>query len=169
MKVFSGFGPTSLSFWLLGAAMLPLVTGCATTRQAGPNSSDDPEMVDVGYGKAEKEHVVGSMATVEGDSPQGGEFKTLSKMLSQLPGVQVTENGGELRVRIRGTNSFLGGQDPLYVIDGMVVQISGAGLAGINPNTIKSITVLKDAGSTAIYGSRGANGVIMITTKHGGG
>ena len=89
-------------------------------------------------------------------------------MLSRVPGVRVIERpGGALSVRIRGTGSFQGGQEPLYVIDGMVMAIGDTGLGGINPNTIKSITVLKDPGETAIYGSRGANGVVIIKTKQG--
>lgn len=169
MKAFTRSAPSSLAYGLLGAAVLFLMSGCATTRPAEGGNSEDADLVDVGYGKAEREHVVGSMSTVEADSRQMGAYKTMAKMLGQLPGVQVSEVGGSLTVRVRGTNSFLGGEEPLYVIDGMVVQISGAGLAGMDPNNVKSITVLKDAGSTAIYGSRGANGVIMITTKHGGG
>jgi len=169
MKALTRSASSSRAYWIMGATALFLLTGCATTPPAESGNSDDADLVDVGYGKANPEHVVGSMSTVDAESAQMGEYKTMAKMLGQLPGVQVSEVGGSLSVRIRGTNSFLGGEEPLYVIDGMVVQISGAGLAGIDPNNVKSITVLKDAGSTAIYGSRGANGVIMITTKHGGG
>ena len=89
-------------------------------------------------------------------------------MLSRVPGVRVIDRpGGGISVRIRGTNSCLGGEEPLFVLDGMVIQSAGAGLSGINPNSIESITVLKNAGETAIYGSRGANGVILIKTKRG--
>jgi len=74
---------------------------------------------------------------------------------------------GGMTVRIRGATSFLGSEEPLFVIDGMVVQSADGALDGINPNTIESITVLKNADETAIYGSRGANGVILIKTKSG--
>lgn len=86
-------------------------------------------------------------------------------MLSRVPGLQVTEGpDGNVTVRVRGATSFRGGQDPLFVLDGAALP-SLAGIDGIDPSTIESITVLKDAGDTAIYGSRGANGVIVIRTK----
>ena len=69
-----------------------------------------------------------------------------------------------MSVRIRGSTSFTGGEEPLFVLDGMVLQ-SADGLRGLSPANVESITVLKDAGATAIYGSRGANGVILIKTK----
>jgi TonB-dependent SusC/RagA subfamily outer membrane receptor len=72
-------------------------------------------------------------------------------------------------MRIRGPNSLNAGQEPLFVVDGRVVPFAGGDLGSMNPSTVESITVLKDAGSTAIYGSRGANGVILIKTKMGGG
>jgi TonB-dependent SusC/RagA subfamily outer membrane receptor len=102
------------------------------------------------------------VVTVQGDVPEEGQGRTLAEMLYRVPGVQVSElSGGRLSVRVRGSNSFLGGMEPLYVYNGMVIQA----LEGINPNTIESITVLKNADATAIYGSRGANGVILIKTK----
>ena len=85
-----------------------------------------------------------------------------------MAGVLVTElPGGGIRVRIRGSRSILGGNDPLYVVDGMVIQTIDGALYGINPHDVESISVLKDASSTAIYGSRGANGVILVKTKRG--
>lgn len=82
-------------------------------------------------------------------------------------GVQISNTvgapGGDVRIRIRGVNSVLGDNSPLFVIDGFV----GADFNSLNPNDIKSIEVLKDASSTAIYGSRGANGVVLVTTKNG--
>jgi len=83
------------------------------------------------------------------------------------PGVLVTENpDGSVNVRIRGTGSFYGSEEPLYVIDGVPLPAgSGGRLSGVNPNDIESIKVLKNAHETALYGVRGANGVIIITTK----
>jgi TonB-dependent SusC/RagA subfamily outer membrane receptor len=77
--------------------------------------------------------------------------------------------GGQISVRIRGPNSLNAGQEPLFVVDGMVAPPGTTGLGDLDPSSVESITVLKDAGSTAIYGSRGANGVILIKTKRGGG
>jgi iron complex outermembrane receptor protein len=96
---------------------------------------------------------------------------------AKVPGVQVVDNnepGGGITIRIRGGTSTTASNDPLYVVDGVPLQVGGGASAGrnplnfINPNDVASITVLKDASSTAIYGSRGANGVVIITTKTGG-
>lgn len=86
----------------------------------------------------------------------------------RFPGVQVFQVPGGIAVRIRGTTSVTGSNEPLYVIDEMIIEPGpGGALVGINPADIERIEVLKDAGSTAIYGSRGANGVILIRTKRG--
>jgi TonB-dependent SusC/RagA subfamily outer membrane receptor len=166
MKAFSGSGPVSYHPWLISALALFFLTACATTRLAEKPS--DAEDVDIGYGTVDKDHVVGSVATVDTEDLPVVNSRTLADMLTRLPGVQVHEEpGGGISVRIRGAGSFLGGGEALYVIDGMVVPPGGRGISGLNPNTIESITVLKDAGATAIYGSRGANGVILIKTKGG--
>lgn len=156
--------------WLLGTLAVVFLTGCASARSAERQQPSGNESVEVGYGSVDKEQVVGSVTTVAGEDEKVGRTRTLAEMLSRVPGVRVIERpGGGLSVRIRGTGSFQGGQEPLYVIDGMVMNVGDTGLGGINPNVIKSITVLKDAGETAIYGSRGANGVVIIKTKKGSG
>ncbi len=87
------------------------------------------------------------------------------ELLARFPGVEVSQTpGGPISVRIRGGSSLLAGE-PLYVIDGMAVDPLGPGLLGINPAEIVRIEVLKDAAATALYGMRGANGVVLITTK----
>ena len=169
MNPFAGSGPLNRSPWLLYPLALCCLTACATTQEAeqtAPNA-ESPETVDIGYGTVDKEHQVGSVTTIDTRELQTDRTRSLAEMLSRVPGVVVTESGGgNLRVRIRGTNSFLGGEEPLWVVDGMV---AARGVAGINPAFIESITVLKNAGDTAIYGSRGANGVILITMKKGSG
>ena len=164
MKAFSGSGPGPHSPWLFGALALLFLTACATTRSVEEGKTSDAETVDIGYGTVDKDRIVGSVVTVKGEDAQAVRHRTLAEMLARIPGVRVTDYGGSITVRIRDTNSFLGGEDPLFVIDGMVFQ---GGLDSINPSTIESITVLKNAGETAIYGSRGANGVILIKTKGG--
>jgi len=145
------------------------LTACATTGSTQAERPSDGEVVDIGYGTVEAEHEVGSVETVQGTDAAAGRSRTLSEMLSRIPGVRVVEmSGGNVSVRIRGTGSFLGGKEPLWVLDGMAMAAS-AGLAGLNPNAIESITVLKDPGETAIFGTRGANGVILVRTKRGGG
>jgi iron complex outermembrane receptor protein len=84
----------------------------------------------------------------------------------RFPGVEVYRTAGGIAVRIRGTSSFYGSNEPLYVIDGVPIQPGPSGsLSGINPHDIASIQVVKDPVGTAMYGMRGANGVIVITTK----
>ena len=168
MRAFSGSGPVPYHPWLFGALALLFLTACATTRLAEEEKPSDAEAVDIGYGTADKDHITGSVATVYGEDVEVVNPKTLVQMLARLPGVQVTElPGGDIRVVIRGASSFRGSEEPLWVLDGMVIASGGRGVSGLNPNSIESITVLKEAGSTAIYGTRGANGVILIKTKIG--
>jgi TonB-linked SusC/RagA family outer membrane protein len=124
----------------------------------------------VGYGTQSKRTVTGAVSTV--NSQQLVEVPTFNAMKAiqdRLPGVDVTNAGNKpgdsVSIRIRGVRSITGGNAPLYVVDG--VPIAG-GIGDFDPSNIASISVLKDAASTAIYGSRGANGVILITTKGAG-
>jgi TonB-dependent SusC/RagA subfamily outer membrane receptor len=89
---------------------------------------------------------------------------------AKIPGIQVTRTGaGGIAIRIRGTSSFYGSNDPLFVIDGTPMDANpGGALNGINPYDIESIRVLKDPAETGVYGVRGANGVVVITTKRRG-
>ncbi len=106
--------------------------------------------------------------TVTAEDIQRAPVEPIEQLLmSRFPGVVVTRTpDGGIAVRIRGTTSIHGSNEPLYVIDGLPVQAGpGGGLTGINPYNIESIEVLKDPASTTMYGVRGANGVIVITTK----
>lgn len=135
------------------------------------------EIVVVGYGTQRKIETTGSIASVSGSEINQTPVANLAQGIqARVPGVQITQNsgapGGNISVRIRGTNSIQGTSEPLYIVDG--VQISNSGgirtvspLSTINPGDIESIEVLKDASSTAIYGARAANGVVLITTKRG--
>jgi TonB-linked SusC/RagA family outer membrane protein len=127
------------------------------------------EVVVVGYGTQKRSDLTGAVSSVRGEQLSGQAISNPVQALTGLaPGVQVLQNSGEpgsaLSVRVRGGNSLIGGNEPMYVIDGF--PINGT-LDNINPNDILSIEVLKDASATAIYGSRGANGVVMVTTKKG--
>ena len=126
------------------------------------------EVVVIGYGTQNKKDVTGAISVVATKDFENQPVTRVDQVLQgRAAGVQVTQAGGapggESRVRIRGANSVLGNNDPLYVIDGYI----GADYNMVNPSDIASIQVLKDAASTSIYGSRGANGVIIITTKSG--
>ena len=168
------------------------------------------DVVVVGYGTTQRKDLTGAVSTVAAKDIENVPFNTVDNALAgKAAGVQVTKTdgtpGGSVRIRIRGSSSLLGGNDPLYVIDGVPLQVqnnfvnpgytlssplgeaaSGGdnadvyasglssafinglnSLGGLNPDDIESITILKDASSTAIYGSKAANGVVIITTKRG--
>ncbi|MRG45138.1 SusC/RagA family TonB-linked outer membrane protein [Chitinophaga sp. SYP-B3965] len=159
-----------------------------TLKNAATNLTD---VVVIGYGVVRKRDLTGTVASIKGDQLSKSAVNSLEQGLQgRLAGVAVTQNdaapGGGISIQIRGTSSLLGGTEPLYVIDGVPVANARASLkeAGpreenhimrsntnalstISPGDIESIEVLKDASATAIYGSRGANGVVLITTKKG--
>ena len=162
MKMFLRFGSFPHQRFLVCALALLVLAACATTQPAVEEAPSGADAVNVGYGTIDKEHLTGSVNTVQAEDPDVAQPRSLADMLHRVPGVQVSQgSSGELRVRIRGNNTFQGGRDPLFVYNGMVIQ----SLVGINPSSIESISVLKNADATAIYGSRGANGVILIKTK----
>lgn len=153
-----------------------------TGRNAGeitlqPTAGNLNEVVVIGYGSVRKRDLTGSVATVTAKDFQKGNITTPEQLIAgKVAGVQITSNGGRPGsgsvIRIRGGSSLVASNDPLIVVDG--VPLDNAGIAGaanalsfINPNDIESFSVLKDASSAAIYGTRAANGVILITTKKG--
>lgn len=126
------------------------------------------EIVIVGYGTQRKSDLTGSVSAVSSDDFENQPVTRIDQALqSRSAGVQVSQTSGApgagFKIRVRGTNSINGSNDPLYVVDGLVV----GNISTINVNDIKSIEVLKDASATAVYGSRGANGVVLLTTKSG--
>lgn len=165
------------------------------------------ETIVIGYGSSKRKDLTGSVSAISPKSIQDVPFTTIDNALAgKAAGVQVTKSdgtpGGAVRIRVRGSTSLLGGNDPLYIIDGVPIQVqsnyinpgfdvsspvgndvTGSGgvsagmstafvnglnsVGGLNIDDIESITILKDASSTAIYGSKAANGVIIITTKKG--
>lgn len=129
------------------------------------------EVVVVGYGTQEKHKLTSAVATISGaELNKRTATNPVSLLQGQLPGLQVTQGSGEpgnenIVLRIRGISTFSGaGNDPLVIVDGLPGSLSV-----LNPNDIESVSVLKDAASAAIYGSRGANGVIVVKTKKGKG
>ena len=154
-----------------------------------PDTEALEEVVVVGYGTVLKRDLTGAVSSVVVDDEVSRQSATVDQLLQgRAAGVQVTQNSANpnsgVSVRIRGTNSLRGNNEPLYVIDGVIISSAGedviptgsgntgqeaqSGLNGLNPRDIERIEVLKDASATAIYGSRGANGVVLITTKSGG-
>ncbi len=140
------------------------------------NSESLDEVIVVGYGTTTVKDATGSVASITSkDFNQGNIVTPASLMSGRVAGVNITTDGspgGGSAIRIRGGSSLSASNDPLIVIDGLPISNSGVGgsrsvLASLNPNDIASFSVLKDASSTAIYGSRASNGVIIITTKKG--
>jgi TonB-linked SusC/RagA family outer membrane protein len=147
------------------------------------------DVVVIGYGEQERRDVTGAVASVNTDALEDAPVQSIDQMLQgTVAGVQVTQAssapGGGISIRIRGSSSISGSSEPLYVIDGFPIENDpeaaspGSGgrvtatvpsnpLAALNPNDIESIQVLKDASATAIYGARGANGVVIVTTRRG--
>lgn len=146
------------------------------------------EVVAIGYGTVKKSDLTGSVTSLRRDDMNKGVTPTIAGLLQgKAAGVQITqasaEPGGGTTIQIRGAGSVNAGSGPLYVVDGLPIEtgqvVSGAGssmpdvrvprspISNINPSDIESIEILKDASATAIYGARGANGVILVTTKKG--
>ncbi|MEO8532648.1 MAG: TonB-dependent receptor [Flavobacterium sp.] len=162
-----------------------IVEGNPVTINLKEERQELEELVVVGYGTQKRKDITGSVASVPKANLSQVTSSADNLLRGAIPGVVVTQSSGRpgasSSVRIRGGNSITAGNEPLYVIDGILVYndnnngtagvaLAGAGvnvLSTINPGDIESIEVLKDASATAIYGSRGANGVILITTKKG--
>ncbi|MGN7886952.1 SusC/RagA family TonB-linked outer membrane protein [Dyadobacter sp. 22481] len=149
----------------------------ALTVNLGPDENALEEVVVVGYGTVKKSDLTGAVGTIKADVLQERPASSLNQGLSgRITGVNVSSNsgrpGGRANIRIRGASSISVSNNPLYVIDGVIlnaVELANGStpIDYLNPNDIASIEVLKDASSTAIYGARGANGVILVTTKRG--
>lgn len=141
------------------------------------NLNDLKEVVVIGYGTAKRADLTGAISSISSSAVTQSVATTIDQVLQgRAAGVQIQQNtgtpGGSSSVRIRGISSITGSNEPIYVIDGVIIDGNSGSininpLAGINPNDIASIDILKDASATAIYGSRAANGVIIVTTKTG--
>ncbi|HMJ70114.1 MAG TPA: TonB-dependent receptor [Cyclobacteriaceae bacterium] len=133
------------------------------------NVSTLDEIVVVGYGVQEAKDVTGSVTKVESEAIERMPATSFEQALKgRAAGVQVSQSagdpGGKTQIRIRGGNSMIGNNDPLFVVDGFPIT---GGIDYLNPSDILSIDILKDASGTAIYGARGANGVVIVTTRRG--
>lgn len=184
MKVPAQGGTLVYSFVGFTTKEVPITGQTQYNAQLAPEAKALKEVVVVGYGAQSKRDLASSTSRVAAQEYKSAVINTVDQALQgRATGVQVVETSGEPGaasvVRIRGNNSLSGNNEPLYVIDGFPMppyreagaNFSGAytqnGLYGINPNDIESMEILKDASATAIYGSRGANGVVLITTKSG--
>lgn len=174
-------GATTLEFSYIGYSKLALpIQGETMNVQMTPDTQVMDEVVVIGYGSQKKDDLTGSITAVGEKDFNEGLISSPEQLINgKVAGVQIVSAGGSptsgSTIRIRGGASLNASNDPLIVLDGVPMEVggsvSGAGnfLSLINPNDIESMTILKDASSTAIYGSRASNGVIIITTKKGGG
>ena len=171
--------------YVAGQTTVTVAAGGATTADItlAAASYQLSNVVAIGYGTSNREDVTGAISSVSGEDIANTPVAGLDAALQgKVPGVQVTQNAGNpgngITVRIRGPASLNAGNQPLYVVDGVpIIQddltqlgLGGqdvTGVTGISPDEIASIDILKDAAAAAIYGSRGSNGVVMITTKRG--
>lgn len=167
-----------LEFRFIGYATKAITVGKQTEIDAAlaMNSSDLEQVIVVGYGTQKKTDVTGSVKSVASESFNKGIINSPEQLLQgKVAGVNVTsatgEPGGVQGITVRGPGGIRSGSTPLFVIDGLALDNSSTGggnpLNFLNPQDIETIDVLKDASATAIYGSRGANGVILVTTKKG--
>ncbi|SMC67862.1 SusC/RagA family TonB-linked outer membrane protein [Pedobacter africanus] len=180
----------ALTISYLGMEEQQIAIGSRTTFSImlKPTSNTLSDVIVVGYGTAKKSDLTGAISRIERDDLiKDAPTNVLQALQGKIAGVNVTQNDGApgagLSIRVRGSNSFLGDTEPLYVIDGVPFNNSSSGttpqsigedekqtlnaMAFLNPSDIESIDILKDASATAIYGSRGANGVVLITTRKG--
>lgn len=177
-----------LSYVGFATQEVPVGTGTVSVTLQPATGNDLNEVVVVGYGSVRKKDLTGSVASVTAKEFNTGQINSPEQLLQgKVAGVQITNSsgqpGGITIVRIRGNNSIRSGNNPLYVIDGVPLDGRSARpgfssntagtspasdpLTFINPNEIQQIDILKDASASAIYGSRGANGVVLVTTKKG--
>lgn len=164
-------GTATLSFSYIGYMTYEIPVGNNTVINAKltEDTQQLDEVVVIGYGTQSKKDLTGAVGSISQDKMQNNASVGIGNNLQgKLAGVQISQNDGTpyggTTIRIRGTGSFGATSDPLIVVDGM---ITNDGLNNLDPNDVENITVLKDAASAAIYGSRGANGVVIITTKKG--
>jgi len=174
-----------LQFSFVGMLMQEVVVGNQTNinMTMAEDAIGIEEVVAIGYGTIKKSDLTGAVSSVNVSDLQQTPMISIDQgLIGRASGVQVTQTSGMpgavASIRIRGSSSIQGGNEPLYVIDGFPVYSGGgfgntggraqlSGLSTVNPNDIESIEILKDAAATAIYGARAANGVILITTKTG--
>ena len=150
---------------LAGLGIL-FVTGCFGARQDTAVAPEPETRVMYGYGSVAREDVTSAISSLSEKDLQKTQFSQMGDLMwGRIPGLEVARrDDGSFALRVRGPSSLLGSEEPLIILDGMPLG-TGPDLSSINPKDIARIDVLKDASSTAIYGSRGANGVIILTSK----
>lgn len=154
------------------AVLLLALAACAPSRDPEPEGPEpepvpQEDEISTGYGRERRATSTGSVSTVTRRDVEDRHATSLQELLERVPGVDVIRlSGGRFSVRVRGIRTMTGDNEPLFVVDGVPRTLAGfnGSLEAIDPDTVARIDVLKDASSLAMYGSRGANGVIVITT-----
>jgi TonB-linked SusC/RagA family outer membrane protein len=177
LNVPNGNGTLVVSFIGYSPQEVPIDNRTSIDISLAPDAKALDELVVIGYGVQRKSDLTGAVGSVKGETLQERPAASLNQALAgRIAGVNASVNsgrpGGRANIRIRGNTSVSVANNPLYVIDGVILNATGltngsTPIDYINPNDIASIEVLKDASATAIYGARGANGVILVTTKRG--
>lgn len=182
LKINNNAGFLRFSYMGMKTVEVPVTSSDEVNVQMESQQVDMDEVVVIGYGTVKKSDLTGSVASIKTDELKKIPLNSFDQAIQgKVSGVQITQlssqPGGALSVRIRGGNSIMAGNEPLYVVDGVLLESqmdmswigspSRNGLSTINPNDIESIEILKDASATSIYGARGANGVVLITSKKG--
>lgn len=152
-------------FTLTGAVLLVPVACGHRSQRTSPSPARDS--VDIGYGAQPKDKVTGAVTTLSRDDFGSRPQRIEEFLRGKVPGLEIINTGNGFTLRIRGTGSMIMDKEPLVIVDGVMVQEGNIphALAGLTPDDIKQVNVLKDVASTSIYGGRGAGGVILITTK----
>ena len=156
------FAPTVLTAWSFLANL-----GCHSSPNGPALAKPSPTAVQVGYGTQEAREVNAAVSSASGDKMRSNSPRTVADMLvGRFPGVEVRSlPNGSASIRIRGTRSFRSGEEPLIVVDGIPQHSGAQALMDMSPRDVESIEVLKDAAASSVFGSRGANGVILISTR----
>lgn len=149
---------------LAGAAALGAAACSHQSASPRPVTNDS---VQVGYGTRPKGKITGAVTSISENEMTTRPLQIEQLLRGRVPGLEVISNGSAVTFRIRGAGSLLTDQEPLVIVDGVMIQSGNIlnALAGLTPDDIRRVDVLKDIASTSIYGGRGAGGVIVITTK----
>lgn len=154
---------------LLTLAGADVLVGSAACVKRTPSQTIGPgaDSVQIGFGAQPRSKVTGAVSSVADPEMAAQPLRIEELLRGKVSGLVITGTGASLVLRLRGTNSLLSDQEPLVIVDDVMIQSGNIGnaLAGLTPDDIKQVSVLKDVASTSIYGSRGAGGVILIKTK----
>jgi TonB-dependent SusC/RagA subfamily outer membrane receptor len=152
---------------LIFAGAAALAGGASCSRSGSTATRPAADSVSIGYGAQPKDKVIGAVTTLREEDLGPRPLRIEAMLRGKVPGLVMTGTGNTLTLRFRGTSSLLLDQEPLVIVDDVMIQTGNIGnaLAGLSPEDVKQVSVLKDVASTSIYGSRGAGGVILIQTK----